>query len=792
MFLLDEELEKINIEDANNVMLLQNIIADLNKYQINDYNKVLNLLYKIEKKYPTYYVVTTLIAEILYNSDNEEYIKDSIKYYNKTIKLISELKDITAQEQLWKCTCYVKIANFYFDRNEYSNAIYNYKNILNLLENIKNKDNKLMLFTADNYFAIANAHYNEFSKSGNMDNIEIMLEYYSKAINSYNLINNKNYNIIKNIGMCHYQIANINLKYNLHNLTVSNFDLNSEILDPSIENFNLAIISFKFILDNNNIELPKDMRFELNFKIAESYFSLGYIYYLYHLSSNIYQCYENAMLYYNKAFELISNTDDIKNKIVVLNQIGILYSYFGNYQLSINIYNYAVSIIGDVRNIKNNPQLYLSIYINLTNSYIKDKNYNEAIKISRYLYDNIENIGINNKHDITSIILSLSIVYAKTMRYNEAITILKKAINENYTHYDVYHNLGRCLIESGNYKESIEYISKSNREQSKIYLAYAYLKLNENEKAYDILDELVKDSLNYDVFITVYRMYKENLLDEIKSKDIMEKIFKKNIESYISNNINIKDNILYQYIPWYSDDIPDEVKCLIKNEQIEFRNPTTFNDPIDPPTKLLEKDDILYELTNNFQISCLTTEPYNILMWAHYANKHKGICIAYDITDFFNKKDVLLEKLMYTTKLTFDYKNDLDNFFNIEDEYHHLSSENIYPLHLFLTKNIQWKYENEFRLIKYIDNIDNLINIIDINNIINIDGYDFIKYKDNKDSDYKIKIRKKIHIKHIYLGKDIKKSDQKTIKEIADKKNIPVSKIKCKESNLYELESDNL
>ncbi|MEI0445840.1 DUF2971 domain-containing protein [Brachyspira intermedia] len=782
---LDEELERINIEDTNHIMILQNIIADLNKYEINDYNKVLNLLYEIEKKYPKYFIVTTLIAEILYNSDNEEYIKDSIKYYNKTIYLISELKDVTVREQLWKCNCYGKIANFYFDRKEYPNASYNYENILNILENIKNKDDKLMLFTADNYFANANAYYNEFLKSGNMDNIEIMFEYYNKAIDSYNLIDNKDYNIMKNIGMCHYQIANINLKCNMHNLTITNFDLKSEMFDVCITNFNAAISNFQYILENSVTNLLSNyQQFEINFKIAESYFYLGYIYYLYHLSSNMFQCYENAMFYYNNSFKLISNTDDTKNQIVVLNQIGILYSYFGNYKLSVNIYKYAVNIIGDIKNIKNDPQLYLSIYINLASSYIKDKNYDKAIEISKYLYDNIENIGLNNEHDITSIILSLSIIYAITRKYDEAITILKKAINENYTHYDIYHNLGRCLIEKGNYKEGIYYISKSNREQSKAYLAYAHLKLNENEKAYDILDELVKDNLNYDVFIILYRMYKEGILDKSKAKNVFEKILKKNIESYISNNINnIKDNILYQYIPWYSNNIPDEVKDLIENEQIEFRNPTTFNDPIDPPTKLLKKDDILYELTNNFQISCLTTEPYNILMWAHYANKHNGICIAYDITDFLNEKDVLLEKLMYTTKLTFDYENELDSFFNIEDKYHHLSSDNIYPLHLFLTKNVQWSYENEFRLIKYIDNID------DINYI---DGYDLIKYIDVKDKSKKIKIRKKLHIKHIYLGKDIEEKDQEIIKNIADKKNIPVLKIKYKESNLYELESYDL
>ena len=67
-----------------------------------------------------------------------------------------------------------------------------------------------------------------------------------------------------------------------------------------------------------------------------------------------------------------------------------------------------------------------------------------------------------------------------------------------------------------------------------------------------------------------------------------------------------------------------------------------------------------------------------------------------------------------------------------------------------------------------------------------------IKYIDVKDKSKKIKIRKKLHIKHIYLGKDIEEKDQEIIKNIADKKNIPVLKIKCKESNLSELESYDL
>ena len=79
-------------------------------------------------------------------------------------------------------------------------------------------------------------------------------------------------------------------------------------------------------------------------------------------------------------------------------------------------------------------------------------------------------------------------------------------------------------------------------------------------------------------------------------------------------------------------------------------------------------------------------------------------------------------------------------------------------------KHKAWKYEDEYKLIYYKENIE-------------------------KSKDKKTKFQ--LPIKHIYLGKNIKDTDKKVIEEIVNKKNIPLSKMKCKDDNLFELEEDS-
>ena len=93
----------------------------------------------------------------------------------------------------------------------------------------------------------------------------------------------------------------------------------------------------------------------------------------------------------------------------------------------------------------------------------------------------------------------------------------------------------------------------------------------------------------------------------------------------------------------------------------------------------------LMRLVDNFGIACFSEIRDNILMWAHYADKHKGVCIGFHpeiMMNFFWEKGIecVLDRVCYS-----------DNFpcwnpVGIRDN----------PL---FSKAFDWKYEKEWRFI---------------------------------------------------------------------------------------------
>ena len=379
---LDEEIKNIDINDDNSVMKLQYILASLDEYGIGNYDNVLNFLYEVEKKYKSYFIATTLIAEILNNSKNKDYIEKSIEYYKKTLKLLEkEYKKDDLNLIIWECSCYAKIASYYFDNKKYDEVINNHKKIINILEKINNdkKNDYINNCIANSYLTIANAYYNDSMNSDNGDNKNI-IEYYDNTIKCFENIKEKNTEILKNMALSYYQIANINLKTNLKKLMETNFNIDTSDFEVSINYFTTCInildeILNKYIKDIDNL-------FEIYFRMSESYFYLGYTFYIRNMHNNTSQCYRIAIQYYEESLKLAPNFD---KKITVINQLGIVYSYFGLYDKSIDIYKYAKTILGDISNININHKLYISVYLNLANSYLKNKNYDKAIEILEYI-----------------------------------------------------------------------------------------------------------------------------------------------------------------------------------------------------------------------------------------------------------------------------------------------------------------------------------------------------------------------------------------------------------------------
>lgn len=183
--------------------------------------------------------------------------------------------------------------------------------------------------------------------------------------------------------------------------------------------------------------------------------------------------------------------------------------------------------------------------------------------------------------------------------------------------------------------------------------------------------------------------------------------------------------ILYRYRP-----LNDHTLDSIFNHYLYFSKPSSFNDPFDCHftltiegnddekmdcvkrmvsllnlsgeerrkaeedclQEMLNKEldyDFIYkridEINDKVSICCLSDTCDDLLMWAHYAEGHNGICLKYDIErDSF--PDCILERV--------DYLEDLVKVNIVK-----MPEEPIIPI--FTTKSKHWKYENEFRLINH-------------------------------------------------------------------------------------------
>lgn len=118
-------------------------------------------------------------------------------------------------------------------------------------------------------------------------------------------------------------------------------------------------------------------------------------------------------------------------------------------------------------------------------------------------------------------------------------------------------------------------------------------------------------------------------------------------------------------------------------------------------------------------VASLTTSYNNPLMWSHYGDSHKGICIEYDFRDVIKNEDIkiFLDEIIYAEQRVTIDSNLLDNIDlnNIE------SNGKLDILRFFIkglfTKHKIWEYETEWRSIILIDEVNNYSRELRLNNI---------------------------------------------------------------------------
>lgn len=142
--------------------------------------------------------------------------------------------------------------------------------------------------------------------------------------------------------------------------------------------------------------------------------------------------------------------------------------------------------------------------------------------------------------------------------------------------------------------------------------------------------------------------------------------------------------------PFYSELITESVQQFTTSF---IKNTEALGTEISEASKDQDAYKYLKEKFASSGILSLSELGDNILMWSHYAQQHKGICIEFERTS-----SNILGILNYTSPVRYSIKAPIIN----AHSYRHATKEeqNEIELSLVLTKAADWTYEREWRIIK--------------------------------------------------------------------------------------------
>lgn len=159
---------------------------------------------------------------------------------------------------------------------------------------------------------------------------------------------------------------------------------------------------------------------------------------------------------------------------------------------------------------------------------------------------------------------------------------------------------------------------------------------------------------------------------------------------YVIDAKNREKDILFFYfsMKYYNPNIDMSVLYQLFYEKFakSFRIPT-----FEVFLKDLEKHHFQNTFSKKFGISCFTERYDNVLMWAHYANNFKGVCLVFD----WKKRSGNEYHKFAGSKVK--YRNKLINYYFLPN------SAEMESTHIFYSKLNQWSYEQEIRELVPID-----------------------------------------------------------------------------------------
>ena len=109
------------------------------------------------------------------------------------------------------------------------------------------------------------------------------------------------------------------------------------------------------------------------------------------------------------------------------------------------------------------------------------------------------------------------------------------------------------------------------------------------------------------------------------------------------------------------------------------------------------RQDIQEIREDEFGICCLSTPRDNLLLWAHYADEHRGLCIGLSTEKLGIVQLGLVKSRVLLDLLKVEYSPDMPQISIIDSMLRPDGKEDIYTM--ISTKSSDWKYEKEYRLV---------------------------------------------------------------------------------------------
>ena len=268
------------------------------------------------------------------------------------------------------------------------------------------------------------------------------------------------------------------------------------------------------------------------------------------------------------------------------------------------------------------------------------------------------------------------------------------------------------------------------------------------------------DKKEYFEFLKKFEMRQENkILDSEILFDLLDNFHSFDIDNfyrYASFHEEYTSMVLNEgtlhFSPYSLMNDPSEFKLIgypnLSPETFEFPSPTRAENLLKNFMDSGQYDkakDFLYE---NTLLCCLTTSSTNPLMWAHYANNHRGVCYEYESEEILKASVGKLCPIQYKDGPPDCSQNQsyIDYLTTIRE--------------CAFTKNKEWEYEDEWRISKI---------VIDKN------------YSEETDDNKKVienTLIKNIKPKSVILGLRMQEKDREVVLDLCRQNNILAYEIK--------------